>query len=208
MKKLLIIAALVSTSFTINAQKRITKDSLIRVMGIEMCEELGNLKDTEKSDDIQAKLGLIMMPSILKHMEDIQAIYKIETLDEKSMYEVGKDLGMHLATSCDKFLALMANNIDQLKPSEKSTTKKQNVLNGTFLKLSVADVSFIEIKTATGKTEKLYWMSYFDGADDLATGTTKFMNKKVVAKFEEKEIYKPTLKDYIKIKVLVSLELQ
>ena len=50
-------------------------------------------------------------------------------------------------------------------------------------------------------------MEYFEGSNDLMNTPLKFNNKNVTAKYVEKEIYKSTLKDYSKIKVITSIAL-
>jgi hypothetical protein len=123
------------------------------------------------------------------------------------MYEVGIDVGMRLGVKCESFLKILTDNFDDIQELSNSKKKKGLSVSGSFIKLTTAEISYFEVKTSTGKTEKFFWMGYFDGADELSSRLTTIANKKVRVEFEEKEIYKPSLKEYVKVKVATKFEL-
>lgn len=202
-------AVVLSVGFLFCSAQKMSKDSLLNLISDEVCVEMSKSTDKLKKENIDQQLGLMLMPAILKHLDEIQAIYKIEDINEKNMYEVGKDVGMRLAVKCESFLKLVSNNLEEFQSfgtSKKKNTKSSSTVSGNFVKLTTAEISYFEVKTISGKTEKLFWMGYFDGADDLSTSVTSLTNKKVRVEYEEKEVYKPSLKDYIKIKVVTKFE--
>ncbi len=207
MKRIYCTILLTATFVVGNAQK-ITKDSLVKVISNEVCIEMGKSQSKINKGNLNEQLGLMLLPSIMKHMEEIQEVYKIEDINEKSMYEVGKDVGMRMATSCEFFLKLISENLEEFQSmgeKSKSKAKSENTISGNFIKLTTAEISYIEIKTASGKIEKLFWMGYFDGADDLSNKKIT-VNKKLKIYFEEKEVFKPALNDYINVKVITKLQ--
>lgn len=208
MKRILLLA-FTAFVFSANAQK-ITKDSLLKIMCGEMCDELTKkAKANKKIESLETEIGLIMLPSITKHSKEIEDVYGENPFEGKIMETVGEDLGGKLAADCPAFLTLFTNNSEATAEliSGKKSDKVSGTVKGSFVKITNTELSFIEIKTSNGKIEKLYWMEYFEGSNDLMNTPLKFNNKNVTAKYVEKEIYKSTLKDYSKIKVITSIAL-
>jgi hypothetical protein len=56
---------------------------------------------------------------------------------------------------------------------------------------------------AKGRTEKLWWLEYFEGADGLVSKA--LLSKNVTVRYIEKEVYSAALKDYIIIKVIIGI---
>ena len=63
----------------------------------------------------------------------------------------------------------------------------------------------MQVKNADGKIEKIWWMEYFEGANNLLSGKIK-INKTISVHYVEREIYNGRLKDYVKIKVATGVE--
>lgn len=208
MKKIVVVL-FASIAFGANAQK-VIKDSLLKTMCSEMCVELSKkVKSNKKVDNLETEIGLIMLPSISKHSKEIKEIYGTDPFEGNTMEIVGEDLGGKLAVDCPAFIELLANNSEATADliSGKKSEKTTGSLKGSFVKINNAELSFIEVKTDNGKVEKLYWMEYFEGSNDLINTPQKFANKSVAVKYVEREMYKPALKDYSKIKVITSITL-
>jgi hypothetical protein len=209
MKKVLFIF-LSLIAVHLNAQTKMTKDSLIKLMSDDVCIEMNKMvKEKREIKDLETQLGLAMLPAFGKYMNEIREIYGIENLDEKFGEMIGEDVGGYLAKSCPAFLEILTSNSDATAEliSGKKSDKNTGTVKGTFQKITYNDFSYVEIKTATGKIEKLYWMEYFAGASDLTNNPSKFANKNVTIKYTEKEIYKAALKDYVKLKFMSGIEI-
>lgn len=205
MKKLF-LAATVFIAISTNAQK-ISKDSLIKLMANEVCAELSKQKDSKlKTKDLATEVGLAMLPIFSNHMSEIQEAYGFTVLNEENGSKVGEDIGGRLAGSCPAFLELLSKNPEATANLISGNKNSTGSIDGTFIKVTKGDLSYIEVKTASGKIEKLYWLEYFEGSSDLISNPTKFNNKKVTASYTEKEIYKSAINEYVKIKVITGLE--
>jgi hypothetical protein len=112
---------------------------------------------------------------------------------------------MKLASECPEFMKMVVSS-ETFKESKAARTGKTEYrsLSGTLVKVVPGEFSHFLIKDQSGKTEKIWWMEYFPGADMLSD--PKNLNGNVKLKYEEKEVYNGTLKDYVKIKVAVGLE--
>jgi hypothetical protein len=213
MKKFLTLIAII-VCFAANAQ--ITKDSLLKVMTTEACEEL-NKKDLTKIDgkNLESEMGMLLAPAMMSHLEDIERIYGGGMTDQDAMKKMGMDLGMRLATKCPKFMELsmqaMSNGnksaLPKVKINESPTNNNESSLSGTLLAVNAGDITTLSISESKGKTTKLYWLEYFDNADDLKTNSKKYLNKKVTISYTEKSVYDFVRKNYKTIKVITGIDL-
>jgi hypothetical protein len=214
MKKILTLVAII---YCFAAKAQITKDSLLKVMTTEACEEL-NKKDLTKIDakNLEAEMGMLLAPAMMGHLEDIERIYGGGMTDQDAMKKMGMDLGMRLATKCPKFMELsmqaMSNgtkpSASKIKVNEAPSNNEEASVSGTLLGVNAGDITTISVSESKGKTTKLYWLEYFDNADDLKTNSKKYLNKKVTISYMEKSVYDFVRKNYKTIKVITSIDLQ
>jgi hypothetical protein len=214
MKKILTLIAII-ICFTTNAQ--ITKDSLLKVMTNEACEEL-NKKDLTKIDakNLEAEMSMLLAPAMMSHLEDIERIYGGGMTDQDAMKKMGMDLGMRLATKCPKFMELsmqaMSNGnksaASKIKINEDPSANDDASLSGTLLTVNAGDITTLSVSESKGKTTKFYWLEYFENADDLKTNSKKYINKKVTVSYTEKSVYDFVRKNYKTIKVITSIDLK
>lgn len=65
----------------------------------------------------------------------------------------------------------------------------------------------MEIETKNGKKEKLFWIEYFEGANDLGNNQN-LIKKEIEINYIEKEFYNHNLKEYNKIKIITKLKIK
>ncbi len=207
MKKIILTSLFVSASFFSICFSQTKKENILKLMSKDVCDELNKKEISGKTkEELQTELGLAMMPIFSKYLTELKSIYDFEEFDQESGYKIGKDVGMQLAVDCPAFMKLFMNNTEAVSEIAEKRKNKDLKLSGTLLKINNADISFIEIKDNNGKIEKVYWLEYFDGSNTLMNESAKLLNKKITITFTEKEIYKSTLKDYSKIKIITSLK--
>lgn len=204
--KVLTFSVILFIAVTTSAQK-ISKDSLVKIMANEVCAELSKPKDGKtKIKDLATEVGLAMLPVFSNHLSDIQEAYGFTVLNEENGSKVGEDIGGRLANNCPAFLELLTKNPEATANLISGNKNSTGNIEGIFIKITKGDLSFIEVKTTSGKIEKLYWLEYFEGSQDLISNPTKLNNKKVSANYLEKEIYKASVNEYVKVKVITGLE--
>ncbi len=215
MKYRIIFIALILTS-SIKAQM-ISKDSLLTAMSNEVCKGLEK-KDLSKMDksNMQMEMSMMMMPAFTKYMKEIKEYYGNIT-DQNVTQKLGMEIGLKLMDgSCPKFMEFamaMAGNMEEDKVIRKDAKASLNMdenisLKGTLVTINQGDITTLSIKDAKGKLQKLYWLEYFENADEIKDASKKYINKKIIASYTEKDVYDAAKKTYKTIKVLTGVELQ
>lgn len=213
MKKYVIICTVFLFLFSaVSAQ--VSKDSLIKLMAKETCVEISKKDLSNKTmDELELELGLAMMPIVVKYQDELKSNgYEME--DQQAMEGMGKDVGMQLAKDCPAFLKMFVNNPGALKDALGKTVDKngkealpvRHTVSGTLIRIVPGDFSYIQVKDGSGKMEKLWWMEYFEGSERLSNEPAKYLNKKILVSYQEKEVYNSTLKEYVKVKIIAGIE--
>jgi hypothetical protein len=216
--KYIIVTIALFLATNVKAQM-ITKDSLLTVMGSEVCKGIEG-KDLSKMDksNMQMEMGMMMMPTFAKYMKEIKEYYGNIT-DQNIAQKLGMDIGLKLMDgSCPKFMefAMSMAGSEDMAGDKKSAQAKVRMaendanteLKGTFITINQGDITTISIKDAKGKIQKLYWLEYFENADEIKDASKKYINKKVIATYTDKDVYDAAKKTYKTIKVLTGVELQ
>jgi hypothetical protein len=204
-----IIVTFILLSLSVISHGQMTKDSLLRKMADEVCVELQGLDLKGKSrEKIEMELGMAMMPIVFKYEKEIDKTFGIKLKGEKDGQAIGKLLGVQLVKSCPSFLNFFLENPEVtqeiVNENDDSMDEELGIMSkkGTIEKIVKGEFTYLQIKGVDGKTEKLWWLEHFEGADDLLKSPNSFLNKTYEFKYTEKEIYNAVLNDYIKIKIL------
>jgi hypothetical protein len=217
MKKMFTLLVIV---ISVNANAQITKDSLLKVMSSEACEELSK-KDLSKVDpkNLESEIGMLLSPTMMSHLDDIERIYGGGMQDQDAMKKMGMDLGMRLATSCPKFIEISmqaANGDEKIKKAieNKMKSKKEMMgneassINGTLLSVNPGDIVTLTLSDSKGKITKFYWLESFENGDIFIANNKKHIGKKVTINYIEKSVYDFVKKGYKKIKVITGINLK
>jgi hypothetical protein len=189
---------------TVSSQAQNSKDSLMKLVTKDVCDELGTKNLTGKSmDELQMEFSLAFMPALMKHKDALEKELGGDVTDKAGMEKMGQEIGMRLVTECPAFLKIMGSMDPAAmeKPTRSPVAMSGTTIKGTLLKVVPGELTHLLIKDTKGKTVKVWWMDYFDGSDDMADNPQKMTNKKVTVNYTEKEVYSAALKDYVKIKV-------
>ena len=215
MKQILLIATVLVTQLA-NAQK-MTKDSLINLISIDACKEFDKKDFTKvKKENMQMELGMTMLPAISKYVNEIQDIYGGSLTDRGVGEKVGTDIAMKLMVSCPKFTDIaMTAGMEQASTAEKpaggKTKSERNTaagesIQGTLTAVTPGDITTLTVRDAKGKLQKLYWLGYYDNADQIKSNPRKYLNKRVRISYTEQDAYDAVKKDYKVIKVITAVE--
>jgi hypothetical protein len=206
MKKIILLSA-TFLLFALTSFSQSKKDSLVKMMAKDVCDELSKKDISSKTKkDLEAELGMAMIPAFTKYLDQAKAVWGFDEIDQESGYTMGKEIGMQLAMDCPAFMKIFMNNTEAVKEIAEKNKTKDHKISGTLLKINAGEISYLEVKDAAGKIEKMWWLEYFDGSNDLINEPSKLLNKKLTITYTEKEVYKATLKDYSKIKVITGIK--
>lgn len=213
--KYLLFTAFLFCSLASNAQ--VTKDSLIKKMSAEICDEVSKQDFSNlKGEDLNMQLGLLFLPVLTKYQEEMKTAFGVTDMtDESQMENVGKEIGQYMAFNCPAFVKMIAqiSKNDKEEPAKKTAVADEikvadQQVQGKFVALTPGAFSFFTIKLSNGKTEKIWWMEYFQGASQLTESSAKLANRQVTVKYTEREVYQAAQKQYVKIKIATGLELE
>lgn len=172
-------------------------------MALEICVEItANDSVLAKSENFEMQLGLMMIPVLTAHKEELEKVipgFVFE--DEEQFGSLSEQLGVSMAMNCPVFLSLVATRPELLNDLNNNP---ERIIEGKLLQIQEGDFTSIQVKLGNGRTEKLWWMEFFEGAETLASKS--LVSKQVKVKFVEKEVYNAAIKDYILIKVITGID--
>ena len=205
-------------AFAMNAQK-----SAIDKVAKAACECIENteLDQNMTQQDAELFLGQCMAPSIMENMVALMKELKLKEFNQQSGYQIGIEVGKKLGAMCPKFIELsiiMARNANQEVPVEEEYDESESdsvveseyeddeigVIQGRFVREEGGAQRYIVINV-DGLEEKLLWLYWFDGADDLLADPSFYLNREVYVEYVSFEMFDGISRSYVPVKVLVSL---
>lgn len=220
MKKIILTFFIAANAFAINAQK-----SAIDKVANAACDCINNseLDESMTQQDAELFLGQCMAPSIMENMDALMKELKLKEFNQESGYQIGIEVGKKLGAMCPKFIELsiiMARNANQEVPVEEEYNESESdsvveseyveedaeigVIQGRFVREEGGAQRYIVINV-DGVEEKLLWLYWFDGADDLLADPSFYLNREVYVEYVSFEMFDGISRSYVPVKVLVSL---
>ena len=220
MKKIILTLFIAAHAFAMNAQR-----SAIDKVANAACECINNseLDESMTQQDAEVFLGQCMAPSIMENMDALMKELKLKEFNQESGYQIGIEVGKKLGAMCPKFIELsiiMARNANQEVPVDEEYDESESdseieseyveedaeigVIQGRFVREEGGAQRYIVINV-DGLEEKLLWLYWFDGADDLLTDPSFYLNREVYVEYVSFEMFDGISRSYVPVKVLVSL---
>jgi hypothetical protein len=220
MKKILITLFVAAQVFAMSAQK-----SALDKVANAACDCINNseLDENMTQQDAELFLGQCMAPSIMANMEALMKEMKLKEFNQETGYQIGIEVGKKLGATCPKFIELsiiMARNANEEVPLEESYDESESdseleseyveddaevgVVVGRFAREEGGTQRYIVIDV-DGLEEKLLWLYWFDGADDLIADSSFYLNREVYVEYVDLDMFDGISRSYVPVKVLVSL---
>ncbi len=218
MKEIILTILIAAQAFAMNAQK-----SAIDKVANAACECINNseLDESMTQQDAELFLGQCMGPSIMENMDVLMKELKLKEFNQESGYQIGIEVGKKLAAMCPKFIELsiiMARNAN----SEVETTEEYDdageqvdeeyaeedaeigVLTGRYVREEGGAQRHIVINV-DGIEEKLLWLYWFDGSDDIQADPSFYLNREVYVEYVSMDMFDGISRSYVPVKVLMSI---
>ena len=218
MKKILITLFVAAQAFAITAQK-----STIDKVANAACDCINNaeLDESMTQQDAEVFLGQCMAPSIMENMDALMKEMKLKEFNQETGYQIGIEVGKKLGAMCPKFIELsviMARNAnsedepteeyddsgEQVEEEYSEEEAEIGIITGRYVREEGGAQRYIVINV-DGVEEKLLWLYWFDGADDLLADPSFYLNREVYIEYVTFEMFDGISRTYIPVKVLVSL---
>jgi hypothetical protein len=171
-------------------------------MANKLCECVEQFNAEKLStQEMQMKMSACIMEGIGQLSDAEREALKVDVSDQESMMDFGQRIGMRAAGQYPEVMMRFAQSQGQ----GGAVVETRSVVEGTFQGLETGEFAYLLIKTTGGQPQKLLWLRYFDGAEQLNTPSS-LKGKKVRVTFSTLSAYSPQLKDYIDRKEVRKLE--
>jgi len=184
------------------------------------------INDTEINNDMtsmdaEIMLGQCMAPSIMENMDALMKEMNLKEFNQESGYQIGIEVGKKLGAMCPKFIELSiilarnANSEDEITEEydesgeqvEEEYTEEDaeiGILTGRYVREEGGAQRYIVINV-DGVEEKLLWLYWFDGSDDIQADPSFYLNKEVYVEYVNLDMFDGISRSYIPVKLLISI---
>jgi len=184
------------------------------------------INDTEINNDMtsmdaEIMLGQCMAPSIMENMDALMKEMKLKEFNQESGYQIGIEVGKKLGAMCPKFIELSiilarnANSEDEITEEydesgeqvEEEYTEEDaeiGILTGRYVREEGGAQRYIVINV-DGVEEKLLWLYWFDGSDDIQADPSFYLNKEVYVEYVNLDMFDGISRSYVPVKLLISI---
>jgi hypothetical protein len=142
----------------------------------------------------------------------------LKEFNQESGYQIGIEVAKRLAAVCPKFIdfsliiARNSNAVEEeteeyedpdvlLDPEEDAEI---GIITGRYVREEGGAQRYIVVNE-DGVEEKLLWLYWFDGADDLLVDPSFYLNKEVYVEYVNMDMFDGISRTYIPKKVLISI---
>ncbi|WP_338763778.1 hypothetical protein WAF17_20405 [Bernardetia sp. ABR2-2B] len=204
MKKILLFLLLSVMSFSTFAQND-DKQAIKEKIAEQTCECIENSDiDLEDKAAIEAQFGACILQAIGAN-EDAVVKLDLDFSSEETMHSFGREIGLLVAGKCPSIFIGLAKQKLEDKNKKESTI---STISGAIEKVEEGEFVVIIVKDDNGRSHKLYWLDFFENADQLKDNYKSLKGKKLEVSYKEQEYYHPKLQDYSTIKVMTKIELK
>lgn len=165
----------------------------------------------KSEEDLQMELGVCILQSLSKIEGNGIDSLGIDMTDQNAMYKLGESIGIRMATMCPATLMkVVSSSLNELVPEEEPEESFLDLLSnevmGTITEVGNNEITTLTLEMVDGSILKMAWLGPFVGSEQYTEDPTTLMNKKVKMTYDEVLIYSNTVKDYVKRKEILSLE--
>jgi hypothetical protein len=171
--------------------------------------------------DAELMLGQCMAPSIMENMEALMKEMKLKEFNQETGYQIGIEVGKKLGSICPKFIELsiiLAHNAkSEVQTTEEFDESREQVegeyseedaeigiLTGRYVREEGGAQRYIVVN-ADGVEEKLLWLYWFDGSDDIQADPSFYLNKEVYIEYVNMDMFDGISRSYVPVKLLISI---
>jgi len=186
------------------------------------CINATEINNDMTSMDAELMLGQCMAPSIMENMDALMKEMKLKEFNQETGYQIGIEVGKKLGAMCPKFIELsivMARNAnsemetveeeyddsgEQVEGEYSEEEAEIGILTGRYVREEGGAQRYI-IVNADGIEEKLLWLYWFDGSDDIIADPSFYLNKEVYVEYVSMDMFDGISRSYVPVKLLISI---
>lgn len=185
------------------------------------CINATEINNDMTSMDAEMMLGQCMAPSIMENMDALMKEMKLKEFNQESGYQIGIEVGKKLGAMCPKFIELsiiMAHNAnseaeaseeydesgEQVEEEYSEEDAEIGIMTGRYVREEGGAQRYIVINVE-GVEEKLLWLYWFDGSDDIQADPSFYLNKEVYVEYVNLDMFDGISRSYVPVKLLISI---
>jgi hypothetical protein len=184
------------------------------------CINATELNNDMTSMDAELMLGQCMAPSIMENMDALMKEMKLKEFNQETGYQIGIEVGKKLGAMCPKFIELsiiLAHNANtEVETTEEYDEPEQvegeyseedaeiGIITGRYVREEGGAQRYIVVNV-DGVEEKLLWLYWFDGSDDIQADPSFYLNRNVYVEYVNLDMFDGISRSYVPVKLLVSI---
>ena len=185
------------------------------------CINTSEVNNDMTSMDAELMLGQCMAPSMMENMDALMKEMKLKEFNQEAGYQIGIEVGKKLGAMCPKFIELsiiLARNANsEMENSEEyDVTAEQaesdyaeedaeiGIITGRYVREEGGAQRYIVVNV-DGVEEKLLWLYWFDGSDDIQADPSFYLNKEVYVEYVDMDMFDGVSRSYVPVKLLISI---
>ena len=185
------------------------------------CINATEINNDMTSMDAEMMLGQCMAPSIMENMDALMKEMKLKEFNQETGYQIGIEVGKKLGAMCPKFIELsiiMAHNAnseaeaseeydesgEQVEEEYSEEDAEIGIMTGRYVREEGGAQRYIVINVE-GVEEKLLWLYWFDGSDDIQADPSFYLNKEVYVEYVNLDMFDGISRSYVPVKLLISI---
>jgi hypothetical protein len=185
------------------------------------CINTSEVNNDMTSMDAELMLGQCMAPSMMENMDALMKEMKLKEFNQETGYQIGIEVGKKLGAMCPKFIELsiiLARNANsEMENSEEyDVTAEQaesdyaeedaeiGIITGRYVREEGGAQRYIVVNV-DGVEEKLLWLYWFDGSDDIQADPSFYLNKEVYVEYVNMDMFDGVSRSYVPVKLLISI---
>jgi hypothetical protein len=184
------------------------------------CINATELNNDMTSMDAELMLGQCMAPSIMENMDALMKEMKLKEFNQETGYQIGIEVGKKLGAMCPKFIELsiiLAHNAntegetteeydepEQVEGEYSEEDAEIGIITGRYVREEGGAQRYIVVNV-DGVEEKLLWLYWFDGSDDIQADPSFYLNRNVYVEYVNLDMFDGISRSYVPVKLLVSI---
>jgi hypothetical protein len=185
------------------------------------CINATEINSDMTSMEAELMLGQCMAPSIMENMDALMKEMKLKEFNQESGYQIGIEVGKKLGAMCPKFIELsiiLARNansevetteeydesVEQVEEEYSEEDAEIGILTGRFVREEGGAQRYIVVNV-DGVEEKLLWLYWFDGSDDIIADPSFYLNREVYVEYVNMDMFDGISRSYVPVKLLISI---
>ncbi len=185
------------------------------------CINATEIDNDMTSMDAEMMLGQCMAPSIMENMDALMKEMKLKEFNQETGYQIGIEVGKKLGAMCPKFIELsiiIAHNAnseaeaseeydesgEQVEEEYSEEDAEIGIMTGRYVREEGGAQRYIVINVE-GVEEKLLWLYWFDGSDDIQADPSFYLNKEVYVEYVNLDMFDGISRSYVPVKLLISI---